>query len=451
MTEPPNRRIAELENLGVRFVHMTLVDNAGITRLKMIPIRRLAAVAEAGVGMSTLIGIFTIDDHAAYVPGFYGLEGPAGDFRMVPDLTAAVKLSGPEGLAWAPVDQIHQEGQPTPTCQRTFLKNMERAAAARGLGFKMSFELEFTLLPRERALHEWPAFSAAGLLEVEAFATDLVAALEDQCVHVDQIQAEAGPGQFEVAVEAAEPLRAADRHVLVRLTIRRIAAAHGHDVSFAPAMAASEALGNGCHIHYSVWRDGDNLFATGEDEWGISREGEAAVAGLLHRLHECCAIFAPSVSSYHRLQPGHWCGAYTTWGVDNREAALRLSRGMHTRRATGANFELKPADNAANPYLAAGTIIAAAVAGIDANDQLPAANQTDPATLTPQQLVAGGARRLPADLGEAIEAIASSQFAKETLGDEEHAAFVATRRNEWATFGDQDRTQIVAFHELRYG
>ncbi len=451
MTEQPSRRVAELESQGARFVHMTLVDNAGITRMKMIPLRRLAAVAEAGVGMSTLIGIFTVDDHAAYLPGFYGLEGPAGDFRMVPDVDAAVKLSGPDGLAWAPVDQIHQEGQPTPTCQRTFLKNMERAAAARGLGFKMSFEVEFTLLPRERALHVWPAFSAAGLLEVEAFATDLVVALEAQDVHVDQIQAEAGPGQFEVAMTAVEPLRAADRHVLVRLTIRRIAAAHGHDVSFAPAMAASEALGNGCHIHYSIWQGDENLFASGEKEWGISQQGEAAVAGLLHRLHECCAIFAPSVSSYQRLQPGHWCGAYTTWGVDNREAALRLSRGMHTRRATGANFELKPADNAANPYLAAGIIIAAAMAGIDADERLPAAIQADPATLTPEELAAGGARRLPADLGEATEAIASSRFAKEALGDEEHAAFVATRRNEWATFGDQDRTQIVAFHELLYG
>ena len=80
-------------------------------------------------------------------------------------------------------------------------------------------------------------------------------------------------------------------------------------------------------------------------------------------MHECCAIFAPSVSSYLRLQPGHWCGAYTTWGVDNREAALRLSRGMHTRRASGANFELKPADNAANPYLAAAIIVAAAIGG----------------------------------------------------------------------------------------
>jgi glutamine synthetase len=451
MTESATRRIAELEEQGVRFVHITMVDNAGITRLKMIPIRRLAAVAEFGVGMSTLIGIFTIDDHATYLPGLHGLEGPAGDFRMVPDVDAAVKLSGPAGLAWAPVDQIHQDGQPTSTCQRTFLRSMERAAAARGLAFKIAFEVEFTLLPLARPLRGWPAFSAAGLLEVEEFATDLVAALEEQGLHVDQIQAEAGPGQFEVAVAAAAPVSAADRHVLLRLTIRRIAAAHGHEVSFAPAMAASEALGNGCHIHYSVWRGDQNLFAGGEEPWGLTREGEAAVAGLLHRLHECCAIFAPSVSSYLRLQPGHWSGAYTTWGVDNREAALRLSRGMHTRRATGANFEVKPADGAANPYLAAGIIIAAALAGIDADERLPPVIQADPATLPPEALAAAGARRLPADLGEAAEALAASQFAKDTLGAEEHAAFVATRRDEWATFREQDRAQIVAFHELRYG
>jgi glutamine synthetase len=451
MTDSATRQIAALEEQGVRFIHLTMVDNAGITRLKMIPIRRLAAVAEAGVGMSTLIGIFTIDDHAVYLPGLHGLEGPAGDFRMVPDLDAAVKLSGDGGIAWAPVDQIHQDGQPTSTCQRTFLRNMQRAAATRGLAFKMAYEVEFTLLPRERALRGWPAFSAAGLLEVEEFATDLVTALEEQGLHVDQIQAEAGPGQFEVAVSADEPLAAADRHVLVRLTIRRIAAAHRHEVSFAPAMAASEALGNGCHIHHSVWRDGENLFAGGDEPWGITRDGEAAVAGLLHRLHECCAIFAPSVSSYLRLQPGHWSGAYTTWGVDNREAALRLSRGMHTHRATGANFELKPADGAANPYLAAGIIIAAAMAGMDAEERLPAPIQADPATLAQEELVAGDARRLPADLGEAVAALAESQFARDALGEEEHAAVVATRRNEWETFRDQDRAQVVAFHELRYG
>jgi glutamine synthetase len=431
----------------VRFIHLTLVDNAGITRLKMIPIDRLAQVGEFGVGMSTLIGIFTIDDHAAYLPGRAGLEGPAGDLRMVPDLDAAVTLG--DGLAWAPVDQLHQDGTPLPTCQRSLLRRIQDGAAQQGLAFKVAFEVEFTLLGD--GVRSWPAFSAAGLLEVEEFATDLVGELEAQGLRVQQIQAEAGPGQFEVAIAAAEPLAAADHCVLLRLTIRRIAARHGFDVSFAPAVAASEALGNGCHIHWSAWRGEENVFAAGEPPAGLSDEGEAVAAGVLDRLHECCAVFAPSVSSYLRLQPQHWSGAYTTWGADNREAALRLSRGMWAGRAGSANFEVKPADGSANPYLAAAVIVAAALDGLARGARLPAPIQADPATLTDEERSAAGARRLPADLGEAIDAIAASQFAKETLGEEEHAAFVATRRNEWDRFRGYERSELVKFHELRYG
>jgi glutamine synthetase len=439
----------ELRESGVRFVHLTLVDNAGITRLKMVPIDRLDHVAEFGVGMSTLIAIFTIDDHAVYLPGRDGLEGPAGDLRMVPDLDAAVSFG--DGIAWAPVDQIHQSGSPTATCSRSFLRRMQEAAAARGFGFRIAFEVEFALLPREGALHAWPAFSAAGLLEVEGFAIELASALERQGLHVQQLQAEAGPGQFEIAIAAADPLVAADRYVALRLTIRRVASAHGFMVSFAPALMASEALGNGCHIHWSVWRGDENLFAAGEPPFGLSREAGSAAAGVLSRLHECCAIFAPSTASYLRLQPGHWSGAYTTWGVDNREAALRLSRGMWAGRAASANFELKPADGAANPYLAAGVLVAAAIDGLEREARLPEPIQADPATLTADQRAAAGARRLPADLGEAADALADSQFAKQTLGEEEHAAFVATRRNEWETFRGYERAELVQFHELRYG
>jgi glutamine synthetase len=366
---------------------------------------------------------------------------------MVPDLDAAVRLG--HGVAWAPVDQLHPDGTPLPTCQRSLLRRIQEGAAQQGLAFKVAFEIEFTLLGD--GVRTWPAFSAAGLVEVEAFATDLVGALEAQGLRVQQIQAEAGPGQFEIAIAAAEPLAAADHHVLLRLTIRRVATRHGFDVSFAPASAASEALGNGCHIHWSAWRGEMNVFAAGEPPLGLSDEGEAAAAGVLDRLHECCAVFAPSVTSYLRLRPQHWAGAYTTWGADNREAALRLSRGMWAGKSASANFELKPADGAANPYLAAAVIVAAALDGLQRGARLPAPIQADPATLTDEERSAAGARRLPADLGEAIDAIAASQFAKETLGEEEHAAFVATRRNEWDTFRGYERSELVKFHELRYG
>jgi glutamine synthetase len=446
----PEQRVGSL-GPNVRFVCLVMVDYAGITRLKMIPARRLATVAERGVGISSLMGIFTIDDHAAYLPGREGLENPSGDIRMLPDLDAAVELAGGEGLAWAPVDQIHQSGTPTTTCQRTFLRRTQAAAEAAGREFRMAFELEFTLIRREHPLHTWPAFSAAGLYEVEPFAIDLVEACEGQGLQVDQFQAEAGPGQFEIAIAAAEPVAAADRYLLLRHTTRRIAARHGYEVSFSPATSASETLGSGTHIHWSVFRDGRNLFAGGDLEGGITPEGSAAAAGVLDRLYETCAVFAPSVVSYLRLQPGHWAGAFTTWGIDNREAALRLARGLWSAGPTTANFELKPADGAANPYLAAGVIVAAASDGIERGLKLPAPVQADPSTLTDAERERAGARRLPSDLNEATDAIEASEFARAALGDDQHAAFVATRRSEWSTLHQLERDELIRFHELRYG
>ena len=36
------------------------------------------------------------------------------------------------------------------------------------------------------------------------------------------------------------------------------------------------------------------------------------------------AVTAPTVNSYRRLQPRFWSSAYTAWGPDNKEGALRL-------------------------------------------------------------------------------------------------------------------------------
>ena len=435
----------------VRFVCIVMVDYAGITRLKMIPARRLADVAERGVGISSLMGIFTIDDHAAYIPGHEGLENPSGDIRLVPDLNAAVELSDSEGLAWAPADQIHQNGCPTGTCQRTFLRRTQAEATEAGLSFRLAFEVEFSLISRDRPLHAWPAFSAAGLYEAEQFGVSLVAACETQGLDVQQFQAEAGPGQFEIAIAAVEPLAAADRYLLLRHTIRRIADRHGYDVSFSPVTSASEALGNGVHIHWSVWRDGKNLFAGGDLAGEIRPEGAAAAAGVLDRLYETCAVFAPSICSYSRVQPGHWAGAFTVWGIDNREAALRFTRGLWSSSAATANFEVKPADGAANPYLAAGMIIAAARNGIERQLELPPPVQADPATIPDKDLKEAGIRRLPNDLNEATDAIERSEFARTALGEEQHAAFVATRRSEWDTLHNLSPAALIEFHQLRYG
>ena len=136
------QRGSELERQGVRLVACTMVDNAGVTRVKGVPVSRIDHVSRFGVGLSNVFAVFAVDDHITSSPGF---EGPSGDMRLVPDMAAAVVLAGGPGWAWAPVDQYDQEGEPMPVCQRSILKQAVERALREGLSFKMSFEVEFTL------------------------------------------------------------------------------------------------------------------------------------------------------------------------------------------------------------------------------------------------------------------------------------------------------------------
>lgn len=59
--------------------------------------------------------------------------------------------------------------------------------------------------------------------------------------------------------------------------------------------------------------------------------------------------------SYRRLAPGYWSAPLQVWGVENREAALRLVPAAAD--GAPAHLELKVADLAANPYLLLGAAI----------------------------------------------------------------------------------------------
>ena len=56
------------------------------------------------------------------------------------------------------------------------------------------------------------------------------------------------------------------------------------------------------------------------------------------------------------MQPGHWAGAYVSWGIENREAALRFVMGEYSN-PWGANVEVKVVDPPANPYFATAVVL----------------------------------------------------------------------------------------------
>ena len=108
-------------------VALCWVDNAGITRVKTIPLGRLERVAGWGVGMSPVFDVFLVNDAITTSPH---IGGPGGDLRLVPDLDRLAVLAGQPGWAWAPVSRYTQEGRVYAGCQRSFARRMAAEAPA---------------------------------------------------------------------------------------------------------------------------------------------------------------------------------------------------------------------------------------------------------------------------------------------------------------------------------
>jgi glutamine synthetase len=450
-------RAADLAAHGVVGVSITWADNNGIPRCRIVPIASLPQVATRGVGISTLFAVF--DTHDTITFAHQGLATPSGDVRLVPDLQGLTRLAGQPALAWAPGRQIAVDGSPWPYDQRGVLQAQVEAAAAEGLAVRAGYEMEFVLTPAGEAgdgggplrlAYHAPAYSPHALLAVDEFVADLLADLAANGVPVHQLHAEYGPAQLELSITAADPITAADRQLLARQTIHAAARAHGLRACFAPLFTAAD-VGNGWHLHTSVWRGGRNLLA-GDASSGErpGPDGAGWLGGLLRDLRALAAITAPSVPSLARLRPGYFASAYQFWGVENREAPLRYVLGSELLGADHANVELKVSDASANPYLALAVVIAAGVAGLREGADPGEPIQADPGRWSEQERAARGLGRLPTTPAEQEEALTGSKLLTAVLGEPLLGAFLAVRRSDAAWAADRSLDDVVAAHRWRY-
>jgi glutamine synthetase len=444
---PVATRLAEED---VRAVALCWVDNAGITRVKTVPPAAFVRAAGWGVGMSPVFDVFLVNDD---ITTSKHIGGPAGDLRLIPDLDRVTVLAAQPGWALAPADRYTQQGEVHAACQRSFARRISHAAREQGLELQMSFEVEWALGTEDdgqfRPACSGPAYGMTRVIELSDYRAELIEALERQGITVEQFHPEYAAGQLEISVAASDPVGAADDSVLVRQTIRAVSARHGLQASFAPSVVAG-TVGNGGHVHLSVWRHGRNLLAGGPGRHGLTAEGEAFAAGILAELPALVAVGAPSVASYLRLVPSHWAGAFQCWGLENREAALRLVTGSAGEQDTRANIEIKCFDLAANPYLLAGSLIAAGLAGLRAGATLPAEFSSDPAGLPPGELDSLGIRRLPQSLPEAAGHLERSTIISEAMGDPLFEAFLAVRRAEAELFAEASPDEVVAQTRWRW-
>ena len=458
--DPAARVMTACEDAGVELVRFLYVDHGGVVRGKATSRARLVERLQTGIGLVTGMQAMSMLDELAPVAGL----GPVGEVRLVPDPGSFVALPYAPGAAAMTADMVRLDGEPWEACPRAFLKRAVAELAAEGYALVAAFEPEFTLgrrvpgdgsaepdrlVPVDQSL----CFSTSGFGAAHDYALELVRALQAQGLVVEQYYPELGHGQQELSVRHAPALRAADNMVWYRETARGVAWRQGLWASLAPKPIPDQA-GNGAHLHASLWEAGPdggpgdrNALYDAADPRGLSALAYHWIGGLLAHLPALVALTCGSVNSYRRLVPQSWSSAFTCWGMDNREAAVRVPSRMWGLDEASTNLELKPSDATGNPYLALGAVIHAGLDGIHNKLDPGRPVDTDPATLSRATRRRRGIERLPSSLGEALDALEADELLMEALGPLRRDAYLAVKRSEVASFGARD-TAFECFHHF---
>jgi glutamine synthetase len=366
------------------------------------------------------------------VPGYAiaSWERGYGDFGLVPDLATLRRIPWHEATAMVQCDVTWHDGTPVAPSPRQVLK--AQVEKARSLGFEPMFgsELEFFLFRESyleahaRHYHDLTP-SVPYILDYhilaasfdEPFVREVRTSMKAAGMIVESSKGEAWAGQHEINFRFQSAVGAADDHVVYKTGIKEIAHQRDCSVTFM-AKPHHEWVGSSCHIHSSLWREGENAFA------GESEDFKHYLAGQIACLADLAIFVAPVVNSYKRFAAGSWAPTTLAWGYDNRTCGFRVvGHGSSVRPET----RIPGAD--ANPYLAFSALLAAGLYGIEEKLELNPAFEGN--------AYESDVERFPHALREAIARLEASTVARRLLGDDVVDHYLNYARTEQELF---DRT-----------
>lgn len=381
--------------------------------------------------------LLALDMEMDPVPGYAiaNWEEGYGDFALRPDVSTLRRIPWLEATALVLCDVHWHDGRPVAPSPRQVLKR--QVERARELGFDAMFgsELEFYLFRETYAeAHEQHyrdlTPSVPYILDYHVLATTYDEPLMRQIrngmhgagIRVESSKGEAWPGQHEVNFVFSDAVSMADNHTVYKNGAKEIAHLNGCSLTFM-AKPHEGWIGNSCHVHSSLWREGANAFA---DESQVFRH---YLAGQIACLAELAVFLAPTVNSYKRFAAGSWAPTTLAWGHDNRTCGFRIvGHGASVRTET----RIPGAD--ANPYLAFAALLAAGLHGIEHELPLPPALEGN--------AYESAAARFPHSLRDAIAALAGGTMARAALGDDVVDHYLNYARTEQRLFD-----QVVTCYE----
>jgi glutamate---methylamine ligase len=405
---------------AIKYFLISYTDLFGNQRAKLVPASAIGEMSKNGAGFA---GFATWLDMTPADP----------DLFAVPDPESLVQLPWKREVGWLAAD-LFMNGKPIEHAPRNVLKAQLKRAQADSLEMKTGVECEFFLISpdgtsiADRAdTQVKPCYDQQALMRRYDVITEICDAMGELGWRPYQNDHEDANGQFEMNWHYDNALVTADRHSFFKYMTKAIAEKHGLRATFMPKPFAN-LTGNGCHMHVSMWKGAENVFADSASEQGLSATGLAFIGGLMHSADALAAILNPTVNSYKRINAPRtasgatWSPNSVTWTGNNRTHMIRVPE--------GDRFELRLADGAANPYLMPAVVLAAGLDGI--------ANKRDPGKRLDINMYMEGhtvdvKKKLPLNLLDALRALEASDVLKGALG-ELVPSYLKLKHEEWNSF-----------------
>ncbi len=415
--------LSTVEERGIRFIRLWFTDILGsLKSFAIMPAELEVALTEGMQFDGSSIDGFSRDQES--------------DMLAMPDPTTFQILPWRSGgdVARMFCDIVRPDGTAFEGDPRSVLRrNLERAHDM-GYTFYVGPEVEYFYFRDASAtpevLDHGGYFDLTPLDVAQEYRRETIMALERLSIPVESAHHEVSPSQHELDLRHTDALNMADNLVTTRLAVKEVAMEHGIYATFMPKPLEGHD-GSGMHLHLSLFEDDDNGFYSADEENGLSPLAYKFMAGLLRHAPEITAITNQWVNSYKRLVAGYDAPVYASWGRNDQSAVVRVpvpKRG----KSSSTRLEYRSPDPACNPYLAFSVILAAGLAGIENDYEIPGPDATP--------------LHLPTTLADALDTMERSALVKDALGDHVFEWFLRNKRREW----DRYQQHVSSFELENY-
>lgn len=397
-----------LKSAGVKYVKPIIIDIHGRPRAELMPIDAAKDILSDGMPFD-----------GSSIPAYATVN--KSDFVALPDFRSLfVESWNDSKIVDIFLSVIDDSGKPIMLDPRNVLMQTLLEAASKGYYAKVGVEVEFFIAKlnggKPELADDGLYFEGRNNAMLLGPITRILENLEALGIGWSKTHHEVAPSQYEINIPANDPLKVADMMTIYKMMAKDVANSMGYVATFMPKPFWG-INGSGAHTHFSLWRDGVNLFESKTEK--ITTECGYAIGGILKFARQISVIVAPTVNSYKRLVPHHEAPTRIVWGYANRSAMVRVPYYMKKIN----RIEYRHPDPSMNPYLAFAAMVRASIYGIENKVEPP-----EPTSEIAYELK--NVPETPANLGEAVDEFAKSE-AVNFLPSEMSKAYIEVKMQEW--------------------